>query len=87
MTHDTQNLRRPFHGSSPFGLWPGFMWLTWAVPRLPDRSDTGGNRSVAPARSGPGTAEIIDLEEYRQRRLGKFNGAPARNSPRLRHDR
>lgn len=64
---------QPFLYWSPFGLLP-FLFLNRASPLL--RNDFETSRSIAPPmseRARSKTAEIIDFETYRQRRLRKHS--------------
>lgn len=87
MSDTRQNSSGPFRGWSPFGLLPVLTWPTWASPRLPDhfRECPSTVRTASPC-PRPDTEKIIDLEEYRQRRLAKPNVAPSQLATALHND-
>jgi hypothetical protein len=88
MNDARRNDSQPFHRWSPFGLLPQLVWPAWASPRLPDHfRQLHGTAKAAPAVSNLDSGKIVDLEDYRQRRLAKLNAVPLRNPAALCNDR
>lgn len=79
MNDARQNPSEPFHGWSPFGLLPVLIWPAWASLHLPEHF-RGCPSAIGVAPAGPcqDTGKIVNLEDYRRRRLAKRQVAPSR---------